>query len=270
MPSYFVTRSAFEAQLRYLRRHTQVLPLNEGIRRLRQNSLPPAAVSLTFDDGYANNLSVALPLLERYGLPATVFLTTRCVEAGEWYPFLKLKLVRSRHPTVALPLYKTSPVDEVARAVEPYWRAVEADLTSAQREALRPATISEIRSADRRLLDFGAHSHTHPIARNETLERRHEEVARSVQKVAEWTGSAPVYSYPNGEAGDFGEPERAALQAAGVEAAVSGIAGSNRWPSDLLALRRYPLTLHHDGPRFRAEATGVRTALLALRQRRHD
>src|SRR6266571_4093146 len=68
VPSYFVTRSAFEFQLQYLRRWASVLPLSEAVRRLRAGSLPPHAVSITFDDGYANNVHLALPLLERYGM----------------------------------------------------------------------------------------------------------------------------------------------------------------------------------------------------------
>ena len=63
MPSYFVRRSAFERQLQYLSDHAVVLHLADAVDQLKAGSLPPNAVCLTFDDGYANNLHLALPLL---------------------------------------------------------------------------------------------------------------------------------------------------------------------------------------------------------------
>ena len=264
LPSYFVAESAFERQLQYLRAQAVVLPLSEAIIRLQAGTLPPRTVSITFDDGYANNLYLAKPLLERYGFSATVFLATMFVETGEWYPFLQLKLLRLTNPGLDLPDYRSTPVDDVRKAVSRYWPDVEAALTVDQRVTLRPLTIAEVRAAGA-VLEFGAHSHSHGIARNEQADRRRLEVQLSVRKVAEWSGRpVELFSYPNGEAGDFGWPEKEALRAEGVSAAVTGIAGANRWPCDPLALRRYPLTVHHDESRFRAEVTGLRSVVLSV------
>jgi len=49
------------------------------------------SVAITFDDGHANNLHLAYPMLQKYQLPATIFLSSAYVESGEMYPFLKLK-----------------------------------------------------------------------------------------------------------------------------------------------------------------------------------
>jgi peptidoglycan/xylan/chitin deacetylase (PgdA/CDA1 family) len=153
----------------------------------------------------------------------------------------------------------------VLEAAASYWPLVEASLTSEQRETLRPLTVSEVRGADSAFIEFGAHSHTHGIARNETPERRIQEVRVSVGKVAAWTGRrAGIYSYPNGESGDFGEIEKEALRAEGITAAVTGIGGANRSSCDPLELRRYPFSLHHDKWRFRAEVTGLRSTLLSV------
>ena len=194
-----------------------------------------------------------------------MFLSTAYVESGDWYPFLKLKLLRLANSTLPLPDYKSNPVDAVLRAAAPYWPDVEASMTDAERETLRPMTVDELRAAVVPLVDFGGHSETHGIARNETTERRRREVRGSLRKVAEWTQRpVRIYSYPNGEAEDFGDIEKEVLRDEGVTAAVSGVAGANRRLCDPLALKRYPLTLHHDEWRFRAEVAGLRTLVLSI------
>src|SRR3569623_716342 len=69
-----VTPAHFEEHLEYLHRNHTILPLLVLLARLEEGRVPDRAVVLTFDDGYADNLHTALPLLQRYGAPATVFV----------------------------------------------------------------------------------------------------------------------------------------------------------------------------------------------------
>lgn len=71
-----VTPTHFAEQLDYLRQHYRILPLRALVRFLQNGQVPKRAVVVTFDDGYADNLWNAKPLLERYSAPATVFVTT--------------------------------------------------------------------------------------------------------------------------------------------------------------------------------------------------
>jgi peptidoglycan/xylan/chitin deacetylase (PgdA/CDA1 family) len=266
VPGYFVAESAFERQLRYLQRSACVLALSEAVARLADGSLPPRSVSITFDDGYANNLSLAYPLLEKYQMPATVFLSSAYIESGDMYPFLKLHLIRLSGVTGGsrAPSYKSDPIDVVVQWSGCWWSEVEKGLTGDQRSTLRPLTIGEVETADSRLIEFGAHSHTHCILKNERRERRQEEIRSSIDKVAHWTGRpVRLFSYPNGELGDFGAVDKEELRAKGIQAAVTGIGGANGRSADMLELKRYPVGLYHDSAGFQAEVTGFRSAVLA-------
>lgn len=268
IPGYFVAESAFHQQLRYLRECANVLPLAEAVVRLRENTLPERPVTITFDDGYANNLSLAYRLLKELHMSATVFLASAYTESGELYPFLKLNLLRlySRVDFQTAPEYKSSPLQDVLAWTDPKWPEVYNRLTKDQVETLRPLTIQEVQDADSDLIEFGSHTHTHCILRNETAERRSEEICESIRKIASWTGkSVRLFSYPNGERRDFGEQDRKVLRSEGIEAAVTGIPGSNKSATDPLELRRFPVGLYHDYAGFRAEASGLRAMLLAAR-----
>ncbi len=75
--SFTVSAAVFEEQLRYLTKHDfSIVPLSELVTRLEQGRLIAKTICLTFDDGYRNNYEVAFPLLQRYGIPASIFLTT--------------------------------------------------------------------------------------------------------------------------------------------------------------------------------------------------
>lgn len=70
-----VPPAEFRAQMELLRRSCNVLPLEELVARARGEALPPRALALSFDDGYADNLVHASPVLVELGLPATFFVT---------------------------------------------------------------------------------------------------------------------------------------------------------------------------------------------------
>ncbi len=67
----------FEAQLQYLKRHFNIISLQDYLSaRQQRRPVPPKSVVLTFDDGYRNFFTMAAPRLRKLSLPVSVFLTT--------------------------------------------------------------------------------------------------------------------------------------------------------------------------------------------------
>jgi peptidoglycan/xylan/chitin deacetylase (PgdA/CDA1 family) len=88
----YVTAAFFRHRMETLARHQyRVLPLEGALRMLREGSLPPKAVTITFDDGFHDFHHVAFPILREFGFPATVYQTTYYSD----HPFPVFNLVLS-------------------------------------------------------------------------------------------------------------------------------------------------------------------------------
>lgn len=88
-PAIHVRPAQFVDQLALLRRlGAHPISLSDYLAYRRGDAeLPPRAVVLTFDDGYLDNYEVALPILQRFGFPATVFLVSQLIgKTNAWDP----------------------------------------------------------------------------------------------------------------------------------------------------------------------------------------
>lgn len=96
-----VSPARFEQQLEVLARRARPLPLGELLRAARHGQLPRRGVAVTFDDGYADLLAVADPLLRRHEVPATCFVVTGALGRELWWDALARFVragVRRGHP----------------------------------------------------------------------------------------------------------------------------------------------------------------------------
>ena len=92
-----ISPQRFERQLRWLSRWRRVVPLEDTLRSSPHKSV----VAITFDDGYQDNLTVALPLLERFQLPMTLFVTAGFVGRHGYLSEAQLREI-SKHPLVTI------------------------------------------------------------------------------------------------------------------------------------------------------------------------
>ncbi|MGE0446642.1 MAG: polysaccharide deacetylase family protein [Vicinamibacterales bacterium] len=154
-------------------------------------ALPPAAVLVTFDDGCRSVLTRALPILERYRVPALVFACSGTIERQElaWYDALAR---RSGEAGVAATKYL--PYDQ--------WIAAVAEVTApaSPDDPHGPLTVAELQQlAAHPLVTIGAHTVNHPILASAPRQVQREEIAASRRALAAWTGQPiDAFAYPNG------------------------------------------------------------------------
>lgn len=83
-PPNHLDAAKFEQQMAFLSRHRNVISLDDLVAQLNAGkALPAGTVCITFDDGYLDNLTVAAPILAKYGLPATLYLPTAYIDRAE-------------------------------------------------------------------------------------------------------------------------------------------------------------------------------------------
>jgi peptidoglycan/xylan/chitin deacetylase (PgdA/CDA1 family) len=252
----------FARQLDWIKHHCNVLPLPEAARRLNSGSLPARAACITFDDGYANNLEVALPLLQQRGLTATIFVAIEAIESGIMWNDLVIEAIRQgggRLPATALSgcgidiadAPPGAPAVDAALTALKYQPLAERwqiaarlyrDVAQADppRLMLTPAMISELAAAG---MDIGAHTVNHPILRSLSHAEAMREIRGSSDWIARLLGAPPrSFAYPNGRPGrDYDSSHVDMVRECGFEVAVSTAMNCAKSGADLLQLPRLPL-----------------------------
>lgn len=232
----------FAAQMDLLARNFNVLPLSEAVERLQKSSLPPRAVCITFDDGYANNLTVAAPILAARKLPATVFVATGFLDGGRMFNDTVTEAVR-RAPqeldlrSIGLGSCRLEDLAARRRAVgellgrlkylSPEERRQQADRVAQIVGAELPRdlmmTESQVRELVRHGIEVGAHTVNHPILTRVDDSTARREMAENKSRLEDIT-EAPVrlFAYPNGRPGrDYSSTHVRLARETGFAAAVS-------------------------------------------------
>lgn len=249
--------SAFNWQMELIARYFQPLSLSDALKRLNENSLPSRAVCVTFDDGYADNLSQALPVLQRWNIPATVFVSSGFLNGGRmWNDSVIEAFSRTIKGVFHLPELGFDKVDithtesrlrtcyDVIKRIkylEPGLRQTQvSDICKALGNPVLPdnlmLTHEQLRELSETGVEIGNHTVTHPVLTavdNESVLRELKTNTEDLQDITQ----KPVryFAYPNGIPGqDFNEEHKNIVKKLGFEGAVTtqwGVSGesTNRW-----------------------------------------
>jgi peptidoglycan/xylan/chitin deacetylase (PgdA/CDA1 family) len=251
----------FDLQMRALREYFSVLPLSEAVSRLQQGSLPARAVSITFDDGYADNHDVALPILRRHGLSATFFVANGFLNGGRMFNDTVIEAIRRasggtidiesaglRGIRVGSIAEKRAAVAQVLRAVK-YLDPDQRDRAAAEVASLADSRLpddlmmndSEVRALANNGMEIGGHTVSHPILTRIDAERARQEIFANRLALGQITGSEPrLFAYPNGVPGeDYALEHVAIVRETGYRAAVSTSWGAANRETSLFELPRF-------------------------------
>jgi len=254
-----VDAAQFDAVCAWLRTWFNVLPLDQACRRLQDGTLPARAAAITFDDGYADNHDIAMPILRRHGLTATFFVATGFLDGGRMWNDTMFESVRRTQVGVVdlsdacVPGLGRLPVSTLAErrtAIADLLRAVRylpgPERVAAVAAVARAAAVElpddlmmtseQVRSLHRQGMAIGGHTVNHPILCRLPLDEARHEIATGKLRLEQIT-QAPVtvFAYPNGRPKEDFSAEHAALaEELGFAAAVTtawGAAGprSNRF-----------------------------------------
>ena len=295
MPHVFMRRETFVRRMQILKkRRIPVIELAEALNRLKAGKIGRAETVITFDDGWASNLSVAAPVLEESQFPACIYVTTEHLEAGTEVFNVVLYYMLCRTSRKTLKLEGLDPTIDGSYAIEPDPVAVQRTIIAAaerafpilsdrQRllvpisaalgfdlgETLRSGRFqlmhrSEIESMHRRGFDIELHTHTHRLPAG-AFEQTEDEIVRNRRALAEIVGvNRNHFCYPSGE---YSPQHLEWLRRLGIESATTCETGFNGTETDVLQLRRYLDSEGVSDINFEAEICGLRELARIIRQR---
>lgn len=243
-----VDSEQFDRQMRMLRRCFDPMPLTDAVQALRQGTLRGRAVCVTFDDGYADNLTIAQPILARHGIPATVFVATGYLDGGRMFNDTVIDGISAMRADeldlrdIGLGTHRLQSVLDrrgaVSAILDALKRLPEAERDERVQAILRAGgvttlpeppmlTTPQLRSLSERGVEIGGHTVSHAILSSLSAEQAEAEIdagRRQLEQVVE----RPVrqFAYPNGRpTRDYGPDHPVLLQRLGFDLAVSTAPG---------------------------------------------
>lgn len=257
-----VTVTHFEKQMAMLAETGAVRGLGDIVKNATASEPDEGPfIAITFDDGFADNVMLALPILQRFGLKATFFLTTGAIDRGDILAGDKIRILRDaerrgRLRTKLTPVcerlieqpgyHKTVSSSAYAPELDDLWATACHRVDSSAVECCRMMRWEEARLLRSAGMEVGAHTVNHVILSKEDESTRQFEIVESIRRVrAEMRREAIPFAYPNGQPGDFDAADAAILRELKTPYAATTSEGLNSPKDDPLFMRRHGIGIRH-------------------------
>ena len=233
----------FARHMTALRDSFNVVGLADGVAMLAEERLPPRAVAITFDDGFADNYHVAFPVLRRLRLDATVFIATDYLDGGCMFNDAVIEACRhaplDRWRTGIAEIGDIEIGAEQRRAVvagelvrriryrDPVLREDYAErlLNSGGARPLSNLmmTSEQVVELDKGGIEIGAHTASHPILARLGATDAEREIVTGRETLAQLTADPiRLFAFPNGKPGtDFTPRDVETIRRLGFKGAVT-------------------------------------------------
>lgn len=250
----------FEHDMKILSTCFKPVPLVEAMEALQAGGLPKRSVCVTFDDGYADNEKLALPLLEKYGIPATVFVSSGYLDGGRMWNDTVIETIRLLGAkdvdlgcfelgvvSIESTADKLVAIEKIIgniRQWPPQKRQASVDEFQARVANLPDdlmLTGTQLKNLHARGIEIGGHTRNHPIlsslssleAMAEIVDGKRDLEARLGQKI-------DSFAYPNGRPGiDFNDAHAEMVRDAGFSWALTTQMGACRAEIDAYQMPRF-------------------------------
>ena len=251
----------FDELCGWLKQWFNLLPLDAAVRHLKAGSLPARSACITFDDGYADNHHVAMPILRSHGLTAAFFIATGFLDGGRMWNDTIIESVRACIEPVldlsslGLGRHALASINERRAAIgtlvnQVKYRPIQERITLTEQMARLVntpppdnlmMTSQEIKAMRLAGMQIGAHTITHPILAGLTDSEARDEIQGSKrfleQLLEERVG---LFAYPNGKPAEDYTPQSVnVVRSLDFDAAVSTAWGTTGAGDDLFQMRRF-------------------------------
>lgn len=261
MRPWEVDKDRFSWQMELIAKYFNVMAFSEAIERMDQGTLPPRAICITFDDGYADNYTNALPILLKNKLSAIFFIASGYLDGGRmWNDSVieSLRLMQAKRldlREIGLDLYDiNSPQKKASVALEIIQKIkhLEPNLRSQYTNYI--VAIENIKLPDNSMLssqqliklhesdmEIGGHTVTHPIMAKLGLDAVKQEVYDNKIALEKMLNTKLRYfAFPNGKPEqDYLIEQIQVIKNCGYEAAVSTMPGVSNVQNDRFQLARF-------------------------------
>ena len=263
-----ISPSVFEEHIRYIKKYYNPISMIQAVNYLEQgNKIHGNSIVITFDDGYKDNYKNAFPILKKYEVPATIFVSVEAINTGMtfWYDSIVRSLRNTNKKFINLDNFNMKKyslvnahkkLDAIIEIVEfiKYWPPKKRNqFVKYLVDKLEPCSEAtnntapilnwdEIKDMSESGISFGSHGMTHSILTTLDPEEIKYEITESKRILREQIGEdIRLFSYPNGGEKDFNQEIINLLIDNGYRAACTLIRGKNTNTS-LFTLRRYCVT----------------------------
>ncbi len=252
-----VTKSNFEDQINFLTNNFTITPINDLLCEKKDVS-ENLKIIITFDDGYRDNLTNALPILEKYSAPATIYISTRFIEGESWTWWYDLwKILKSTDQIKINHEYLqfASNINSVSKKIKAYNIISKVFKTLNYQDQLSLMKLIdpsfELRDTSKLFLNWdevnilninkfitiGAHTHSHISLKNLTDEESFNEIKKSKELIEKNINNQIFhFAYPYGKYSNFTTREERYIKDLGFKTGVTTV--SKRSTKDLFKLPR--------------------------------